>query len=87
MKKIIFLFIILSSLTFSVVKDTVKIFSPEEIKTINNRINLIKEQTEVDFDIVTLAQEDKKVFDSLKNNQKKLLLFWKKELTIQLKSK
>ena len=48
MKKIIFLFIILSSLTFSVVKDTVKIFSPEEIKTINNRINLIKEQTEVD---------------------------------------
>lgn len=87
MKKIIFLFIILSSLTFSVVKDTVKIFSPEEIKTINNRINLIKEQTEVDFDIVTLAQEDKKVFDSLKNNQKKLLLFWKKELIIQLKSK
>lgn len=87
MKKIIFLFIILSSLTFSVVKDTVKIFSPEEIKTINNRINLIKEQTEVDFDIVTLAQEDKKVFDSLKNNQKKVIVVLEKGVNNSIKVK
>ena len=65
MKKILFSLILLSSFVFGVVKDEGKVFKVEEVKALNDRINLLKEQTATDFEVVTLAEENEKVFQAV----------------------
>lgn len=78
MKKILFLLIILNSLIFAGVRDEGKVFKPEEIKALNDRINLIKQQTGTDFDVITLVEEDKKIFSPLDTAEKRVMIILEK---------
>lgn len=78
MKKILFSLILLSSFIFGAVKDEGKVFKEDEIKALNDRIKLLKEQTGTDFDVVTLAAEDEKVFEGLDKATKKVVVVLQK---------
>lgn len=78
MKKIIFSLIFLSSFIFAEVKDGGKVFNSEEVKALNDRINLLKEQTGTNFDVVTLAVDDDKIFDELEKTPKKIIIVLQK---------
>lgn len=78
MKKIIFSLILLSSFIFGAVKDEGKVFNEGEIKALNDRIKLLKEQTGTDFDVITLVSENEKVFSSLEGTTKKVLVVLQK---------
>ena len=78
MKKILFSLILLSSFVFGAVKDEGKVFKVEEVKALNDRINLLKEQTATDFEVVTLAEENEKVFSGLENATRKVIVVLQK---------
>lgn len=78
MKKIIFSLILLSSFIFGAVKDEGKVFNEGEIKALNERIKLLKEQTGTDFDVITLVSENEKVFSGLEGTTKKVLVVLQK---------
>ena len=78
MKKIIFSLIFLSSFIFAEVKDGGKVFNSEEVKALNDRINLLKEQTGTNFDVVTLVVDDDKIFDELEKTPKKIIIVLQK---------
>ena len=78
MKKILFSLILLSSFIFGAVKDEGKVFKENEIKALNDRIKLLKEQTGTDFDVVTLSAEDEKVFAGLDKATKKVVIVLQK---------
>ena len=78
MKKILFSLILLSSFVFGEFKDEGKVFKVEEVKALNDRINLLKEQTATDFEVVTLAEENEKVFSGLENATRKVIVVLQK---------
>lgn len=78
MKKILFSLILLSSFVFGAVKDEGKVFNEGEIKALNERIKLLKEQTGTDFDVITLVSENEKVFSGLEGTTKKVLVVLQK---------
>ena len=53
--------LIISSFVMAEVKDQVNVFKPEEVKALNDRIKLLKEQTGIDFEVITLAEENEKI--------------------------
>lgn len=74
MKKILFLLIVINSFLFAGVRDEGKVFKAEEIKALNDRINLLKEQTGVEFDVITLVEENEKIFNVDQEVKKKVII-------------
>lgn len=74
MKKFLFLLVIISSILFANVKDQGHVFKPEEVKAINDRIKLLKDQTGVDFDVVTLVEDDEKLLNPNEEVKNKVII-------------
>lgn len=74
MKKFLFLLVIMSSILFANVKDQGNVFKPEEVKAINDRIKLLKDQTGVDFDVVTLVEDDEKLLNPNEEVKNKVII-------------
>jgi len=78
MKKLLFLLVVISTFLFADVKDQGNVFKPEEIKAINDRIKLLKEQTGVDFDVITLVSEDEKLLNPDSEVKNKIIIILQK---------
>lgn len=78
MKKFLFLLVIISSFLFADVKDQGNVFKPEEIKAINDRIKLLKEQTGVEFEVITLVSEDEKLLNPDSEVKNKIIIILQK---------
>lgn len=74
MKKFIFFLLIISSFVMAEVKDQVNVFKPEEVKALNDRIKLLKEQTGIDFEVITLAEENEKILMPDNEVKKKVIV-------------
>lgn len=74
MKKLLFLLVIMSAMLFADVKDQGNVFKPEEVKAINDRIKLLKDQTGVDFDVVTLVEDDEKLLNPNEEVKNKVMI-------------
>lgn len=78
MKKLLFLLVVISTFLFADVKDQGNVFKSEEIKAINDRIKLLKEQTGVDFDVITLVSEDEKLLNPDSEVKNKIIIILQK---------
>lgn len=63
MKKILFLFILLTTLAFGKVNDTLSLFTPEEIEKIDQQIEKIQDERDVTIYVNTYSDEEGFVID------------------------
>lgn len=87
MKKFIFFLFILTSFLIAEVRDQGNVFKIEEIKSLNDRIKLLKEQTGIDFEVVTLLEENDKLFIPEEEVEKKIIILLEKGEDNKVKAK
>lgn len=63
MKKILFLFILLTTLAFGKVNDTLSLFTPEEIEKIDQQIEKIQDERDITIYVNTYSDEEGFVID------------------------
>lgn len=63
MKKILFLFVLLTTLAFGKVNDTLSLFTPEEIEKIDQQIEKIQDERDVTIYVNTYSDEEGFVID------------------------
>lgn len=71
-RKFFLLFILLSSATFSIVRDEIAFFSEQEEKKINTRVELLEKQFDIKFQINLLSEELEN--ENLNNLQKTVII-------------
>ncbi len=78
MKKVLIVFLLIACSSFSSVIDNDNIYNLKDKEKLDSQIVNIKKSTGVDVDVVTSQKSSNEVFEAMKTNKKKIIIFIQK---------